>query len=69
VSLGTYTTVGNLMANFQGGNIWLEGLFARWMYMSLYKMHKMTLHGFWKALLATLGRSISRSTGPRVKLH
>lgn len=69
VSLGTYTTVGNLMANFQGGNIWLEGLFARLMYMSLYKMHEMTLHGFWKTALATLGRAISRSTEPRVKLH
>ncbi|MCU0758626.1 MAG: NAD(P)/FAD-dependent oxidoreductase [Steroidobacteraceae bacterium] len=69
VSLGTYTTVGNLMANFGGGNIWLEGLFARWMYLSLYKMHEITLHGFWKTALATLGRSISRSTEPRVKLH
>jgi NADH dehydrogenase len=69
VSLGTYTTVGNLMANFQGGNIWLEGLFARLMYLSLYKMHEITLHGFWKTALATLGRSISRSTEPRVKLH
>jgi NADH dehydrogenase len=69
VSLGTYTTVGNLMANFHGGNIWLEGLFARLMYLSLYKMHEITLHGFWKTSFATLGRAISRSTGPRVKLH
>ena len=69
VSLGTYTTVGNLMASFQGGNIWLEGLFARLMYLSLYKMHEVTLHGLRKTALATLGRAISSSTGPRVKLH
>ena len=69
VSLGTYTTVGNLMANFSRGDIWLEGTFARWMYLSLYKMHEVALHGFWKTALATLGRTISRQTVPRVKLH
>ena len=69
VSLGDYTTVGNLMGNFVGGNIWLEGLFARWMYMSLYKMHEIALHGYWKTSLATLGRLIAAQTVPRVKLH
>jgi len=29
----------------------------------------MALHGFGKTALPTLGRSISRSTEPRVKLH
>ena len=69
VSLGEYTTVGNLMGNFVGGNIWLEGLFARWMYMSLYKMHEIALHGFWRTSLSTLGRMIAAQTEPRVKLH
>jgi len=69
VSLGTYTTIGNLMANFSSGNIWLEGTFARWMYLSLYKMHEVALHGFWKTVLATLGRMISSRTVPKVKLH
>lgn len=69
VSLGDYTTVGNLMGNFVGGNIWLEGLFARWMYMSLYKMHEIALHGFWRTALSTLGRMIAAQTEPRVKLH
>jgi NADH dehydrogenase len=69
VSLGEYTTVGNLMGNFVGGNIWLEGLFARWMYLSLYKMHELALHGFWKTSLSTLGRMIAAQTEPRVKLH
>ncbi len=69
VSLGTYTTVGNLMGNFAGGNIWLEGLFARWMYKSLYQMHQVALHGWWKSTLAALGRTIARRTLPHVKLH
>ncbi|MGA1347854.1 MAG: NAD(P)/FAD-dependent oxidoreductase [Burkholderiaceae bacterium] len=69
VSLGEYSTVGNLMGNFVGGNMWLEGLFARWMYLSLYKMHELALHGFAKTALTTLGRIIASRTEPRVKLH
>ncbi|MDE2132963.1 MAG: FAD-dependent oxidoreductase, partial [Betaproteobacteria bacterium] len=69
VSLGEYTTVGNLMGNFVGGNMWVEGLFARWMYVSLYKLHEMALHGFWKMALSTVARFISRRTEPHVKLH
>ena len=69
VSLGEYSTVGNLMGNFVGGNLWLEGLFARWMYQSLYKMHEIALHGWWKTSLTTLARLIARQTEPRVKLH
>ncbi|NDH43296.1 MAG: NAD(P)/FAD-dependent oxidoreductase, partial [Betaproteobacteria bacterium] len=69
VSLGEYSTVGHLMGNFVGGNMWLEGLFARWMYLSLYKMHEIALHGAAKTALATLGRMITARTEPRVKLH
>lgn len=69
VSLGEYSTVGHLMGNFVGGNMWLEGLFARWMYLSLYKMHEVALHGLAKTALATLGRLITARTEPRVKLH
>jgi NADH dehydrogenase len=69
VSLGEYTTVGNLMGNFVGGNLWLEGLFARWMYQSLYKMHEVALHGWWRTSLTTFARLIAAQTEPRVKLH
>ena len=44
VSLGEYSTVGNLMGSLVGGNLWVEGLFARSMYLSLYKMHEVALH-------------------------
>ena len=69
VSLGTYSTVGNLMGTLVGGNLWIEGRFARMMYLSLYKMHELALHGFWKVAFDTLARMITRRTEPHVKLH
>jgi NADH dehydrogenase len=69
VSLGEYSTVGNLMGSLVGGNIWIEGYFARLMYLSLYKLHELALHGYWKVALDTLARMITRRTEPRVKLH
>jgi NADH dehydrogenase len=69
VNLGRYTTVGNLMGALSGGSMYIEGLFARAMYQSLYKMHLMTLHGIWVVALQTLGRLITRRTEAQVKLH
>jgi NADH dehydrogenase len=69
VSLGEYSTVGNLMGSLTRGNIWLEGWFARMMYLSLYKLHELALHGFWKTALDTAARMITRRTEPHVKLH
>ena len=69
VSLGEFSTVGNLMGSLTGGNIWLEGRFARMMYLSLYKLHELALHGFWKTALDTLARLITRRTEPHMKLH
>jgi len=69
VSLGEFSTVGNLMGSLTGGNIWLEGWFARMMYLSLYKLHELALHGFWKTALDTVARLITRRTEPHMKLH
>ncbi len=69
VSLGEYSTVGNLMGSLVGGNLWVDGLFARMMYLSLYKMHQVALHGYWKTALGSASRLLTRSTEPRVKLH
>ena len=69
VSLGEYSTVGNLMGSLSGRNMWLEGWFARMMYLSLYKMHELALHGFWKVSLDTAARLITRRTESHVKLH
>jgi len=69
VSLGEYSTVGSLMGLLLGGSLFVEGLFARIMYVSLYRMHVYALHGFAKTLFDTLAKLITRRTEPRVKLH
>jgi len=69
VSLGEYSTVGSLMGALLGGTIFIEGLFARLMYVSLYRMHIYALHGFAKMAFDTLAKLITRRTEPRVKLH
>ena len=69
VSLGEYTTVGNLMGALVGGNLMIEGYIAQLMYTSLYKMHELALHGYTKVALDTLVRLITRRTEPHVKLH
>jgi len=69
VNLGRYTTVGNLMGAVTGGSLFIEGMLARLMYQSLYKMHLTTLHGFFVVFLQTLGRIITRRTESQVKLH
>ena len=69
VSLGEFSTVGNMMGGLIGGSLMIEGAFARLMYVSLYKMHELALHGFSKVTLDTLSRLITRRTEPHVKLH
>jgi NADH:ubiquinone reductase (H+-translocating) len=69
VSLGKFSTVGSLMGGITRGAVMIEGLFAKLMYLSLYKMHEYALHGFTKVFLDTLARIITRRTEPHVKLH
>jgi NADH dehydrogenase len=69
LSLGEYSTVGTLMGALIGGTIFVEGLFARFMYVSLYQMHLYALHGIAKVMLNILARMITRRTEPRIKLH
>ena len=69
VSLGRYSTVGSLMDSITRGSLMVEGYFARLVYLSLYKMHELALHGPAKVCLDTLARLITRRTEPQVKLH
>ena len=69
VSLGEFSTVGNMMGGLAKGDLFIEGWFARVMYTSLYKMHELALHGWVKVTLETLARMITRRTEPHVKLH
>ena len=69
VSLGRVGAIGNLMNLALRGNLFIEGMLARWMYRSLYKMHERALHGTVKTTLDTLARRLSRHAEPKVKLH
>ena len=69
VSLGRFSTVGNMVGGLSGRQLVLEGWIARLMYLSLYKMHELALHGWAKMSLDTLARMITRRTEPQVKLH
>lgn len=69
VNLGKYTTVGNLMGGLAKGDLFIQGMVARIMYQSLYKMHLYALHGLTKVALDTIARMITRRTEPHVKLH
>lgn len=71
VSMGSYTTVGNLMGNIAkfSGSVMLEGVIARFIYVSLYKMHQIALHGFIRTGLSTLANVLTRGSKPRMKLH
>ena len=69
VSLGRFSTVGNLMGFLVGRGMFVEGVFARAMYRSLYKMHEAALHGGPSVLWRTLMSSVSQRPSPSVKLH
>jgi NADH dehydrogenase len=69
VNLSEYGTVGNLIGLVGSRSVYLEGVCARLMYRSLYKMHQLALHGTLKTALDTATNLISRRTEPRVKLH
>jgi NADH dehydrogenase len=67
VSLGSYSTVGNLMGFLVGRSFIVEGLVARLMYRSLYKMHEAALHGGGRTLLGAF--LWGARPAPAVKLH
>jgi len=69
VSLGKYSTVGSLMGFLVGKSMFIEGMFARLMYRSLYKMHQAALHGGGSVLWRTISKPGAARPEPSVKLH
>jgi len=69
VSLGKYSTVGNMMGNLSKGSLMIEGMFARLMYLSLYKMHQVAIFGFFRVGMLSLSHLFRRSVHPKIKLH
>jgi len=69
VNLGRYSTVGNLMGSLTGGSMFIEGFIARIMYLMLYQMHLVALHGITVVSLRLIAKFITRRTETHVKLH
>lgn len=69
VSLSNFSTVGSLMGNLTKGSMMVEGRIARMVYISLYRMHQMALHGVVKTGLMMLVGRINRVLRPNLKLH
>lgn len=72
INLSRYSTVGSLMGGIArqwSGSVVIEGLMARFMYFSLYKMHQIALHGVWRVMLTTFANMLTRRAKPRMKLH
>jgi NADH dehydrogenase len=69
VSLSRFSTVGSLMGNLTKGSMMIEGRIARMVYISLYRLHQMALHGIFKTGLMMLVGRINRVLRPNLKLH
>lgn len=54
VSLSKFSTVGNLLR----GTVFIEGLLARMVYLSLYRMHQRAVRGAFSIFLIMLGDRI-----------
>jgi NADH dehydrogenase len=69
VSLSHFSTVGSLMGNLIGGRMAIEGRLARFVYVSLYRMHLIAIHGWFKGLAMIAGGHVNHIIRPRLKLH
>ncbi len=64
VALSEYKTLGHLLGRFN-----LQGVFARLMYKSLYRMHQQATLGIFSTVRHTISAMLSKHTEPRIKLH
>lgn len=69
VSLSRYSTIGSLMGNLVGGRMAVEGRIARMVYLSLYRMHLIGVHGWLKGIALILVGHVNRVVRPRLKFH
>jgi NADH dehydrogenase len=69
VSLSHFSTVGSLMGNLVGGRMAIEGRLARFVYVSLYRLHLIAIHGWIKGVALVLVGHVNHIVRPRLKLH
>lgn len=69
VSLSRFSTVGSLMGNLVGGRMRVDGWIARTVYMSLYRMHLIAIHGWWRGVALIMIGHVNQIVRPKLKLH
>lgn len=69
ISLSRFTTVGSLMGGLIAGRLAIQGRIARIVYVSLYRRHLLTIHGWATGLAVIAMRVMNRAIRPRLKLH
>ena len=69
VSFGHRSSVGSLMGSLKGLNLFVDGFFARMMYVSLHLMHHAAVLGTLKTAVLALARFLIKRSSPLVKLH
>ncbi|MBJ7552262.1 NAD(P)/FAD-dependent oxidoreductase [Marinomonas ostreistagni] len=69
VNLSRYSTVGSLMGNLMKGSMFVEGRLARFVYVSLYRLHLIAIHGWFKAMIILAAQRIGKVVKPKLKLH
>ncbi|HEY2661930.1 MAG TPA: FAD-dependent oxidoreductase [Caulobacteraceae bacterium] len=69
VSLGENRGVGSLMGNLGGRNFFVEGMIAKWMYISLHLAHHRAILGFSRTAVLAVARLLQERVSGRLKLH
>ncbi|NBU28532.1 MAG: FAD-dependent oxidoreductase, partial [Caulobacteraceae bacterium] len=55
--------------NLVGGRMAVEGRIARMIYVSLYRMHVLAIHGWIKGLTLIVMGHVNQVIRPKLKLH
>ncbi|QQD17870.1 NAD(P)/FAD-dependent oxidoreductase [Spongiibacter nanhainus] len=69
VSLSRFNTVGGLFGGLACGELRIGGFLARIVYLSLYRMHLVSVHGLVHSLVIAFAARLHRKIKPRLKLH
>lgn len=69
ISLGRQTSVGSLMGALTGGTLFIDGILARWLYMSLHLMHHKVILGLGRTIGLAIARALVKRSTALVKLH
>ncbi|MEQ3763174.1 MAG: NAD(P)/FAD-dependent oxidoreductase [Alcanivorax sp.] len=68
VSFAEYTSVG-VLSYMTKHRVFVEGGIAKYLYVSLYRLHQVALHGYFNTFLMMIVGRINRKLRPRLKLH